>query len=214
MLSSIFGSINVTVFFVLTAIAFIAVLAISGERVFTLYFRFRLRLPPFKTALEEALREPDLNRALRIADLNPHHPVCKIARAGLMKANAGDRERSRAMESVNYELMPKVNGWTNILAMMGNLGTLLGLIGTVIGMINAFEGLGVSDSGTKQEILAQGIAIAMQSTALGLVVAIPATLAATIFQGRQDRLLDQVEEISASISSHLSQANREAAARK
>jgi biopolymer transport protein ExbB/TolQ len=213
MLSGIFSSINVGVFFALTGIAFVLVLSISVERFYTLYFKFRLRVPPFKSALEEALREMDLNKALRIADLNPNHPVCKAARAGLMKANAGDRERMRAMESTTLELMPKVSGWTNILGMLGNLGTLLGLIGTVIGMINAFEGLGVSDSGAKQEILARGIAVAMQSTALGLVVAIPATLLATVFSGRQERLLDQVDEVSASISSHLSQANRESASR-
>ncbi len=211
-MSSIFQNMNEYVF--LTTIAFVVVLAISLERTYTLYFRYRLRIAPFKKALEQALGEMDLNKALRIVSLNEHHPVCKAARAGLLKANAGDRELVRAMESTALESMPRIQGFTSYLSMLGNVGTLLGLIGTVFGMIEAFEGLGISDSGAKQEVLARGIAIAMQSTALGLVVAIPATFLATVFNSRQERILDQVEEIALSVSSHIAAANREAARRQ
>src|SRR5690606_35854444 len=121
-------------------------------------------------------------------------------RAGLLKANAGDRELVRAMESSALESMPRIQGATAYLSMLGNVGTLLGLIGTVLGMIEAFQGLGISDSGAKQEVLARGIAVAMQSTALGLIVAIPATFLATVFNSRQERILDQVEEMSLTVS--------------
>jgi biopolymer transport protein ExbB/TolQ len=68
----------------------------------------------------------------------------------------------------------------------------------------------VSDSGAKQEVLARGISVAMNATAIGLIVAIPGTFFATMFGFRQERLVDQMEEISLSIASHVSQANREA----
>lgn len=207
-----FSSGNVFVYFTLAAL--LIVLGISAERFYTLYLRFRLRVPPFKKGLENALAELDINKALRIANFNPAHPVCQAAKAGLMKANAADREVVRAMEASALESMPSIQRGTAFLAMLGNLGTLLGLIGTVLGMITAFEGLAEADSGAKQEILAKGIATAMYSTALGLIVAIPATLLATIFSTRQERLLDQVEEISLTVSTALSQANREAAARQ
>lgn len=210
-MASIFQNMNAYVF--LTSIAFVVVVGISLERVYTLYFRYRLKIAPFKKALEQALGEMDLNKALRIASLNEHHPVCRAVRAGLLKANAGDRELVRAMESTALESMPRVQGLTSYLSMLGNVGTLLGLIGTVLGMIEAFEGLGVSDSGAKQEILARGIAIAMQSTALGLIVAIPATFLATVFTARQERILDQVEEMALTVSAHIGEANREAARR-
>jgi len=197
----------------LTMLALIAVVAISLERFVTLYLRWRLKVPPFKAGLEQALAELDVNKALTIANLNPNHPVCKAAKAGLMKANGSDREVVRAMESSAMESMPKIMGKTNIVAMLGNLGTLLGLIGTVAGMIKAFEGLSNSDSGAKQEVLAKGIAIAMQSTLFGLIIAIPATFLATVFAGRQERIIDQIEEVSLSISAGLSQANREASNR-
>lgn len=192
-----------------TSVALMAVIVISVERVYTLYFRYRLKIPPFRKGLEQALAEMDLNKALRIASINQSHPVCKAARAGLLKANGTDKEMTRAMEVCALESMPRILGATTYLGMLGNIGTLLGLIGTVLGMIDAFEGLGMSDSGAKQEVLARGIAIAMQSTALGLIVAIPATFLATVFGNRQERIIDQIDEVAMTISGQVAAANRE-----
>lgn len=194
----------------LAVVAGVAVVMITIERFFTLFVAYRLRVAPFKKALEAALEEMDLNKALRIASISPNHPVCKVARAGLMKANAGDKDLVRAMEVAQLESMPRITGLTSFLAMLGNLGTLLGLIGTVFGMIDAFAGLGVSDSGAKQEILARGISVAMNATAMGLIVAIPGTFFATMFGWVQERMIDQMEEVSLIIASRISQAGRDA----
>jgi len=201
-------------FIVLAVISLLAVVVITIERFYTLYFRYRLKVPPFRKALEQALQEMDLNKALRIASINQNHPVCKVARAGLLRANAGDRELVRAMETAQIECMGRITGLTPFLAMLGNLGTLLGLIGTVFGMIAAFEGLGVSDSGAKQEILARGIALAMNSTGLGLIVAIPGTFFATLFGFRQEKLQDQMEETSLTVAGAIGHASREAKLRQ
>ncbi len=193
----------------LAVLSLVVVILITIERFITLYLVYRLRVPPLKKALEQALTELDINKALRIASISPKHPVCAVARAGLMKANAGDKDLTRAMEIAQLEAMPRLTGLTSYLAMLGNLGTLIGLIGTVFGMIEAFAGLGVSDSGQKQEILARGISVAMNATAMGLIVAIPGSFFATMFGHRQERLIDQMEEISLTIASHISQAARE-----
>jgi biopolymer transport protein ExbB/TolQ len=197
-------------FIMLACVALLSVVVITIERFYTLYFRYRLKVPPFRKALEQALQEMDLNKALRIASINQNHPVCKVARAGLLRANGGDRELVRAMETAQLECTPRIVGLTPFLAMLGNLGTLLGLIGTVFGMIAAFEGLGVSDSGAKQEILARGIALAMNSTGLGLIVAIPGTFFATLFGFRQEKLVDQMEETTLTVAGAIGAAAREA----
>lgn len=201
-------------FIMLAMVSLVAVVIITIERFYTLYFRYRLKVPPFRKALEQALQEMDLNKALRIASINQNHPVCKVARAGLLRANSGDRELVRAMEAAQLECTPRITGLTPFLAMLGNLGTLLGLIGTVFGMIAAFEGLGVSDSGAKQEILARGIALAMNATAMGLIVAIPGTFFATLFGFRQEKLMDQMEEVNLTIAGAIGQASREAKLRQ
>jgi biopolymer transport protein ExbB/TolQ len=214
MLKAMLEAIEAHPIILLAVLSLVVVIVISIERFITLYLTFRLRVPPFKKALEQALAEMDLNKALRIASISPKHPVCFVARAGLMKANAGDKDLVRAMEAAQLEAMPKLTGLTSFLAMLGNLGTLIGLIGTVFGMIEAFGGLGVSDSGQKQEILARGISVAMNATAMGLIVAIPGTFFATLFGHRQERILDQMEEISLTIASHIGQAAREARLRQ
>lgn len=201
-------------FIMLAMVSLLAVVIITVERFYTLYFRYRLKVPPFRKALEQALQEMDLNKALRIASINQNHPVCKVARAGLLRANAGDRDLVRAMEGAQLEATPRIVGLTPFLAMLGNLGTLLGLIGTVFGMIEAFAGLGVSDSGAKQEILARGIALAMNATAMGLIVAIPGTFFATLFNYRQEKILDQMEEVNLTVSGAIGQASREAKLRQ
>lgn len=201
-------------FIMLAMVSLVAVVIITIERFYTLYFRYRLKVPPFRKALEQSLQEMDLNKALRIASINQNHPVCKVARAGLLRANSGDRELVRAMEATQLECSPRITGLTPFLAMLGNLGTLLGLIGTVFGMIAAFEGLGVSDSGAKQEILARGIALAMNATAMGLIVAIPGTFFATLFGFRQEKLMDQMEEVNLTIAGAIGQASREAKLRQ
>ena len=201
-------------FILLAVVSLVAVVVITLERGFTLYWRYRLKVPPFRKALEQALQELDLNKALRIASINANHPVCKVARAGLLRANAGDRELVRAMETAELECLPRITGLTPFLAMLGNLGTLLGLIGTVFGMIAAFEGLANSDSGAKQEILAKGIALAMNSTGLGLTVAIPGTFFATLFNFRQEKIQDQMEQTSLTIAGAIGQASREAKLRQ
>jgi biopolymer transport protein ExbB len=214
MLKDMLEAIEAHPIILLAVASLVVVVVISIERFITLYITFRLRVPPLKKALEQALVEMDINKGLRIAAISPKHPVCVVARAGLMKANAGDKDLVRAMEAAQLEVMPKITGLTSFLAMLGNLGTLIGLIGTVFGMIEAFGGLGVSDSGQKQEILARGISVAMNATAMGLIVAIPGTFFATLFGHRQERLLDQMEEISLTIASHIGQATREARLRQ
>jgi biopolymer transport protein ExbB len=197
----------------LTAIliaAAVATVVIILERAYTLYVRFSLKLGPLKKGVEQAILDLDLNKALRIAAMKPSHPVCLVAKAGILKANASDKELNRAMEAATLEVLPRVNGLTAFLAILGNLGTLLGLIGTVLGMIEAFQGLGVSDSGAKQEILARGIALALNFTATGILIAIVGTFFATLFSHKQERLLDQMEEMSVTIAGAVSQATREA----
>lgn len=203
----LFESSNAFVF--VTAIALVAVLAIAIERMFTLYFLYRLKVQAFKKHLEATLREKDITKALRLSELNPRHPVCLTAKAGLLRAEAPVHERQSAMEAAALESYPRVKGHTEFLAMLGSIGTLLGLIGTVTGMIDAFGGVGSADTMAKQELLARGISVALQSTALGLAVAIPAFFLYTLFSHRQERLLDHTEEIAATVSAGLSKNDRE-----
>ncbi|WP_120499744.1 MotA/TolQ/ExbB proton channel family protein [Roseovarius sp. EL26] len=69
---------------------------------------------------------------------------------------------------------------------VAQLAPLLGLFGTVLGMIEAFQALQVAGSQVDPSILAGGIWVALLTTAVGLVVAMPTALVLSWFEGRMD----------------------------
>jgi biopolymer transport protein ExbB len=74
------------------------------------------------------------------------------------------------------------------------LAPLLGLLGTVIGMIQSFDALGGRVGLAKGEALAQGISLALVSTALGLAIAVVSVAAYYYLLNRVDVLVRELEE--------------------
>ena len=71
---------------------------------------------------------------------------------------------------------------------------LLGLLGTVLGMIEAFQSLEQAGGGANAAVLAGGIWQALLTTAMGLIVAIPAGVAAGLLSARVDRIGHDIED--------------------
>lgn len=80
-----------------------------------------------------------------------------------------------------------------------NIATLLGLLGTVIGMIDAFNTVAISRALGRAELLAHGIAVALLTTAFGLVVAIPSVLLYNYFASRVERMLYEIDAAAADL---------------
>ncbi len=73
-----------------------------------------------------------------------------------------------------------------LLELTAMIAPLLGLLGTVLGMIQAFQELELAQGAANASVLAGGIWQALLTTAAGLVVAIPAAVAATLLTARID----------------------------
>jgi biopolymer transport protein ExbB/TolQ len=72
---------------------------------------------------------------------------------------------------------------------------MLGLLGTVVGMISAFAKIAASGkTGTDPSALASDIAVALNTTASGLAIAIPMVIAGNLLQNKISKLQDSVEE--------------------
>jgi biopolymer transport protein ExbB len=90
---------------------------------------------------------------------------------------------------------------------------LLGLLGTVWGMIRAFyDTTQLAPGQNKAEYLAEGIYIALVTTLAGLIVAIPAALAAHYFEGKLLRLIRRLEEFAFCLAPAISRVERTAGA--
>ena len=102
--------------------------------------------------------------------------------------------------------MAQVEKYMNVLATAGSTATFVGLAGTVYGIMSSFTSIAAQQN-TSLAVVAPGIAEALLSTLLGLVVAIPAVMAYNKFAsdiGRYGERLDGFSaEFSAILSRHL-----------
>jgi biopolymer transport protein ExbB/TolQ len=117
-------------------------------------------------------------------------------KAGLTRANKGEVEIQNALAEATLEVVPYITKRTNSLQALANVATLLGLLGTIVGLIQAFDALKNATPDTRQQLLSQGIAVAMNTTAFGLVVAIPALIAHLFLAGMTNKLLQEIEQHS------------------
>jgi len=98
-----------------------------------------------------------------------------------------------AMEEGMMEVMPPLEARTHYLATFANIATLLGLLGTIIGLIQAFTAVANADPAEKADLLSASISVAMNTTAFGLIAAIPLLLMHTVIQTKTTKLVDNLE---------------------
>ena len=109
-----------------------------------------------------------------------------------------------AMDEGIMEAIPRLEKRTHYLAMFANIATLLGLLGTIIGLIKAFTAVAQVDPSMKAEILSTSISVAMNTTAFGLIVAIPLLFFYTVLQTKTTEIVDSLEMTVVKFVNHLS----------
>lgn len=100
---------------------------------------------------------------------------------------------------------------------IGRVAPMVGLLGTVVGMIKSFESIGKS-SGVQHMELAPGVAQALITTAAGLIISIPALIFYSLFRGKVQKLIAELEaamtHIMALLAAQYKRANYRASARR
>ena len=94
------------------------------------------------------------------------------------------------------EIVPQLEKRTPYVAMAANIATLLGLLGTIMGLIQAFTAVANANPAEKADLLSASISVAMNTTAFGLMVAIPLLLIHTVLQTKTTELVDSLEMAS------------------
>ncbi|MBA3254840.1 MAG: MotA/TolQ/ExbB proton channel family protein [Pseudomonadota bacterium] len=126
-----------------------------------------------------------------ISKLEANSPLGKVLAAGLRNERTS---REGAMQQIEAAGAVVANRLTKNLTLLGSIGSiapLLGLLGTVVGMIAIFAS---QQAGSNPQDLARGISVALYSTALGIMVAVPAVLAYRYFKRLVDDYLVDMEE--------------------
>lgn len=134
-------------------------------------------------------------------------PVGRIFRAGIINLPRGEGSAEKAIEDAGGREVDKLKRSLRPLSMVASISPLLGLLGTVYGMIGAFQTAALVGMG-KADVLAKGIYEALVTTAAGLTIAIPAILLYQYFNGRVDRLVDEIDDMGIRFMEHLLRRNR------
>lgn len=190
----------------------IVALVIFLERASFLFYGMKMDIDNAFSKITKPLEKSNYRGAIEECSRIKKHPLGEILKAGLLKADSRDKEIERAMEEKIMSEIPRVKARVNLLTLFANISTLLGLLGTIMGLITAFQGVTNASDAMKQEILASGIAIAMLTTAAGLVVAIPCLAGYYLLNNRGDFLIDKLEEKSVSMANILSTLKQREAA--
>ena len=124
--------------------------------------------------------------------------IASILTYGLYRVKSARRrdDIEKAMEESLMEVVPRLEKRTHYLATLANIATLLGLLGTIIGLISAFTAVSNANPADKADLLSASISVAMNTTAFGLMVAIPLLLLHALLQTKTNQIVDSLEMAS------------------
>ena len=115
-------------------------------------------------------------------------PVTGVLKGGLERIQDDELDIEsieKGLEETSALELAKPFTWINMLNTIGSIAPMIGLLGTVLGMIGAFDALGAGAQ-SNQESIAGSISLALTTTLLGLVIAIPCVASVSWLRSRID----------------------------
>jgi len=128
-----------------------------------------------------------------------------LARQGVVRRR---EDVEIAMEESMMEIIPQLEKRTPYVAMLSNIATLLGLLGTIMGLIEAFTAVANANPAEKADLLSASISVAMNTTAFGLMSAIPLLLFHAKLTSTTGQIVDSLEMASVKTLNSISDFNK------
>jgi biopolymer transport protein ExbB len=170
--------------------------AIAVERYITLSM-VTARNQSVWNEVQPALVEGDFDRARELTS-GDDSTISRLLSMGLDRQGAVRRREDVeiAMEESMMEIIPQLEKRTPYVALASNIATLLGLLGTIMGLISAFTAVANANPAEKADLLSASISVAMNTTAFGLIVAIPLLVTNTVLMAKTSAIIDSLEMAS------------------
>jgi biopolymer transport protein ExbB len=177
-------------------IVFAIGIAIAIERYVTLTL-IRRRNEGMWSKLQPALARGDFEKAREMTS-NDDSTVSRLLGMGLARQGAVRRREDIeiAMEESMMEIIPQLEKRTAYVALGASIATLLGLLGTIIGLIQAFTAVANANPAEKADLLSASISVAMNTTAFGLIAAIPLLVTHSVLTAKTGQIVDSLEMAS------------------
>lgn len=144
-------------------------------------------------ALRSALEDGNIAAAIQISE-KERGAVAATVRAGLVKHYRENKEIEQAMQLAGLVEIARLEKRARVLSVIAHIAPLVGLLGTVLGFIQAFSEMRLSGlvdiSATK---IGEALEYALATTAAGLVVAIPASVAYNFLVGKIETVVLEMQ---------------------
>ena len=172
-------------------------LVIIIERVWFLFSKRKMGHTQYAETFSSLIRKGQLADVIQKTkediETEPLSPA--IQSACQVALDCGGREEIQ--DKMDESLMTELNSLekrTHFLLMLGNVGTLTGLLGTIIGMIKAFSAVTYANPEEKATLLSSGVSEAMNTTAYGLIMAIPALFMFAVLNNRSQSIQEDLSK--------------------
>jgi biopolymer transport protein ExbB len=170
--------------------------AIAIERYVTLT-QVKRRNEGMWSKLQPALAKGDFDKAREMTSKD-EAAVSRLLAMGLARQGAVRRREDIeiAMEESMMEIIPQLEKRTAYVALGASIATLLGLLGTIMGLIQAFTAVANANPAEKADLLSASISVAMNTTAFGLIAAIPLLVTHSVLTAKTGEIVDSLEMAS------------------
>ena len=151
-------------------------------------------------AFEAHLNEKRFQEAFDLAKAD-ESMLGQMLAAGMAKLQQGYDKSMQAMGEVGEEENMKIEHRLSYIGLVGSISPMVGLLGTVDGMVASFMVIARSTATPKPSVLAQGVSMALITTLVGLVLAIPAIVSLALLKNRFAKLVMEVGQTAGNLMS-------------
>jgi biopolymer transport protein ExbB len=159
--------------------------------------------------VQPLLAEGDFDQAREMTN-DDKSTIAQMLSMGLARQGAVRRREDIeiAMEECMMEIIPQLEKRTPYIALLSNIATLLGLLGTIMGLIEAFTAGANANPAEKADLLSASISVAMNTTAFGLMAAIPLLLLHAKLTSTTGQIVDSLEMASVKALNSISNSSK------
>lgn len=160
-------------------------------------------------AINPVMSEHDFDKAREMTE-NDDSAIAQLISMGLSREGAVRRrdDIEIGMEEAMLEITPQLEKRTSYVALLANISTLLGLLGTIMGLIEAFTAVANANPAEKADLLSASISVAMNTTAFGLIAAIPLLIMHAYLVSKTGEITNSLEMVSVKTLNYITDSSR------
>ena len=183
----------------------VIVLAIIVDRFIFFLGKSSVNARAFLEQIRKLVLANNVDRAVKLCSATSA-PVAQVAKSGLQRVHKGEIAVAQSIEETLVDVTPLLKKRIQILWSLANIAVLIGLLGTVLGLITAFAAVSAAKPEEKTAMLSQGIAHALNNTAMGLGIAVTCIIGHAILSAFSKKQVADLEAFSLKLENLLAES--------